>query len=240
MRKIFEQELEQIGTDLSEMGQLVASAIEDAATALRESDLELAQHVIADDARVDALQRRLEEQCVSLLARQQPVATDLRLVISAQRMSATLERMGDLARHVAVIARGRYPETVAPEPLRGTLVAMAEAATRVSRQMVTLMDDHDLALGAEIERNDSVLDELLRTVFEQLLDEEVALSRQQVIDAVLLSRFLERLGDHGVSVAHRISFLVTGDLDASAVLKEHDSLSGPTSPSWTGPGRHVG
>lgn len=234
MRRIFEQELEQIGSDLSEMGQLVAKAIEDATTALRDSDLELAQQVIADDAKIDALQRQLEEQCVSLLARQQPVATDLRVVISALRMSATVERMGDLARHVAIIARGRYPEAVTPEPLRGTLIAMAEAATRVGKQMITLMHDHDLALGAEIERNDTILDDLLRKVFEHVLDESIELSRQQVIDAVLLSRFLERLGDHGVSVAHRITFLVTGDFDGSAVLKEYDSLTGPTCPGHLG------
>lgn len=232
MRKIFEQELEQVGNDLDEMGRLVSTAIEDATIALRDIDLELAQRVIGNDETIDRLQRALEEQCVSLLARQQPVATDLRVVISALRMSATIERMGDLARHVAMIARGRYPESVAPEPLRGTLVAMAEAATTVGKVMVELMAHHDLALGAEMERDDSTLDDLLRQVFEQVLDESIELSRQQVTDAILLSRFLERFGDHGVSVAHRIGYLVTGDFNGSAALREYDVMGGPTGPGY--------
>ena len=109
MREIFEAELKQVGDDLAEMSRLVESAISRAGTALLTADLQLAQSVIASDHAIDALERELDERCVLLLAQQQPVATDLRVVVSALRMSATLERMGDLARHVAQVARGRYP-----------------------------------------------------------------------------------------------------------------------------------
>jgi len=115
VREIFMQELAQVGEDLQRMSRLVIDAIEKASTALQTADLQLAEQVIRADEQIDEIERSLDEQCISLLARQAPVATDLRVVIAALRMSATIERMGDLARHIAYVARGRYPE-VAPSP----------------------------------------------------------------------------------------------------------------------------
>lgn len=214
MRAVFTQELEHVDRDVLLMSGLVATATEDAATALRDGDLDAAQRVLTSDERIDDLQRRVEEQCMSLLARQQPVASDLRYVLSTLRIVATLERMGDLAAHVARISRGAFPVTTAPEPVHGVLVAMAEAAARVGARVRRLMDAPSVELGAELERDDSVLDELRHRALELCRDERVALTRQQTIDVVLLSRFLERLGDHGVSVAHRVGYRVTGDLGA--------------------------
>lgn len=218
MRTIFRQELTEIGDELLALGSLVATAVDKAGRSLANADLQLAEEVIAGDREIDQLESRIESSCLTMLALQQPVATDLRVVVAALRMSATLERMGDLARHVAFAARGAYPNHVATGPLFDTLVKMAEHATELVRKLVVLMDDHNLELVTEIDTQDNELDALLRDTFDLLIRQQVDASRQQVVDAVLLSRFLERLGDHSLSGAKRVAYLVTGDLDASALI----------------------
>nr|WP_257210617.1 PhoU domain-containing protein [Actinomyces ruminis] len=136
MRDIFNQELKQLGTDLASMAEQVATAIERAAEALRSGDIVVAEQVIDADERINDLQRDIDDMCVMLLARQQPVDRDLRNVISALRMAQTLERQGDLARHVAAIARGRYPLPAVPEPVFGLMVKMADAAVRAGHDSV--------------------------------------------------------------------------------------------------------
>lgn len=204
-----------IGDDLLDLGRRVAVAVDKAGRALTEADVQLAQEVIDGDHAIDDIEERIETACVSVLALQQPVATDLRMVVSAMRISATLERMGDLARHVAFAARSAYPTPASSGEMMETLAAMAEAARHLTSLLVTVMEEHDLQLVAEINEKDDRLDALLRRSFELLTQQKVELTRQEVIDAVLLSRFLERLGDHCVAASRRIAYLVTGDLDAS-------------------------
>lgn len=220
MREIFMQELAQVGEDLQRMSRLVIDAIENASTALQTADLQLAERVIRADEQIDEIERSLDEQCISLLARQAPVATDLRVVIAALRMSATIERMGDLARHIAYVARGRYPE-VAPSPaMQEIFTQMGEAATKVAHQVSDLLATRDLELAAGVERDDDTLDALHKQTFTILLDPEIDMTKQQMVDGVLLGRYFERFGDHGVSVARRTSYLVTGDLTNSVARDE--------------------
>ena len=120
MRKVFQAELDQVGDELVEISMLVTEAIEKAIHAFEAADVELAQDVIAADARIDFLQNDLDERAIDILALQGPVASDLRMIVGSLRMSASLERMGDLARHVAQLARLRYPAHVIPEPLAAT------------------------------------------------------------------------------------------------------------------------
>lgn len=211
MREIFKFEMQELGDGLIDMARHMAKAIDHATTAMRTADLTLAEQVIDADKRIDALERDLDERGVSLLARQAPVATDLRVVVTALRMSATIERMGDLARHVAYVTRGRYPEMATVGRLHDILLEMGVQAAKVGKEVVELLETRDLALAAEIEREDDLLDELHRRSFEVVLDESEQLTRQQLVDAVLVGRYLERFGDHGVSVARRMSYLVTGD-----------------------------
>ncbi|MFE6971226.1 phosphate signaling complex protein PhoU [Isoptericola sp. NPDC057653] len=213
MREIFEAELRQVGDDLIEMSRLVESAIRRAGDALLEADHQLAQEVIASDHAIDRLEAELDERCVYLLAQQQPVATDLRVVISALRISATLERMGDLARHVAEIARGRYPAQAVPGPARETFVKMHGAAVHVAQRTTALLATRDVALAAEVEQDDDLLDALHQDTFAAMLDPEWPGTAQETVDVTLLGRYYERFGDHGVSVARRITFLVTGNFD---------------------------
>ena len=212
MRDIFNQELRQLGSDLESMARQVATAIERASESLRNGDIIVAEQVIDADERINDLQRDIDDLCVMLLARQQPVAGDLRAVISALRMAQTLERQGDLARHVASIARGRYPEPPVPEPVMGLILRMADAAVRAGQNTSRLVATRDLELAALIEAQDAELDALHRRSFTMILDPANDLTRQQVVDAVLMGRFLERFGDHSTSVARRVSYLVLGSL----------------------------
>lgn len=211
MREIFDAELRQVGEDLAEMSRLVESAVTRAGKALLEADLELAQEVIASDKTIDHIEASLDERCVHILAQQAPVATDLRVVVSALRMSASLERMGDLARHVAQVARGRYPAHAIVPAAEETFARMSEAAIRVAQRTTTLLTTRDLDVAAAIERDDDLLDELHAETFNKLLAPEWDGTVQEAIDITLVGRYYERFGDHGVSVAKRVTFLVTGD-----------------------------
>ena len=212
VREIFRQEMQQLGDDLLKQGRETARSMERAAESLKDANISLAEQVIDADKRIDALERNLDEMGISLLARQAPVAADLRTVVSVLRISSTLERMGDLARHVAYVARGRYPERVNSGPVYDLLISMAEHATVVGQRVAELLDSRDLSLAETIEEEDSILDELHHKSFDLILDDSLNLSRQEVVDTVLLARYMERFGDHGVSIARRITFLVTGVL----------------------------
>jgi len=211
MRQIFDAELQQVGDDLTEMSRLVESAITRAGTALLEADLQLAQEVIASDRTIDAIEDSLDERCIHILAQQAPVATDLRVVVSALRMSASLERMGDLARHVAQVARGRYPaQAIVPEA-RETFAGMHDAAVRVAQRTTKLLATRDLTVAEALERDDDIIDALHQETFNLLLAPEWRGTVQESVDVTLVGRYYERFGDHGVSIARRVTFLVTGD-----------------------------
>lgn len=212
MRDIFEAELTQLGEDLVAMSSRVEQAVTNAGIALLTADLQLAESVIADDLAIDALERDLDERCVRLLAQQQPVATDLRVVVSALRMSASLERMGDLARHVAQVARARYPVVAVPSGLEPMFTQMQDAAVRVARRVTTLLETRDMALAESIQQDDDLLDTLHADTFSAMLVGDWERSAQETVDVTLLGRYYERFGDHGVSVARRMVYLVTGDL----------------------------
>ena len=210
MRQIFDAELKQLGDDLAAMSRRVEQAISHAGTALMTADLQLAEAVIADDAAIDATEREIDERCILLLARQQPVATDLRTVVSGLRMSATLERMGDLARHIAQVARLRYPREAIPHGLTGTFAEMHDAAMRVASRTTTLLATRDLSVAQEIERDDDLLDGLHEDTFTAMLGGSWTGSPQETVDVTLVGRYYERFGDHGVSIARRVTYLVTG------------------------------
>ena len=211
MRHLFLAELQQLGDDLVSMAQQVEQAIVHAGNALRDQDIALAETVIAEDVAIDEMERVLDERCINLLAQQQPVATDLRTVVSGLRMSASLERQGDLARHIAQVTRARYPEPVVPEHLRPVFDQLDAAATSVAKQVTILLDTHDVELAKQIEQDDDLLDSLHQQLFNEVLRPEWTGSAQQTVDVTLLSRYYERFGDHAVALARRVVYLVTGE-----------------------------
>jgi phosphate transport system protein len=211
MRQQFDEELKGITDQLVEMTHLVGSAMQRATTALLDADLVLAESVIAADEKVDQLNAELEEQAVSTMARQAPVATDLRLLVAGLRMSADLERMGDLARHVAKVARMRYPESAVPPEVRATIVEMGQIAERLVVKTGAIVASRDITAAAELETDDDLMDRLHRSLFTTLLDDDWAYGIEPAIDLTLIGRYYERYADHAVSVARRVVFLVTGE-----------------------------
>jgi phosphate transport system protein len=210
MRAQFHLHLQAISDDLIAMTDHVRVAIADATIALLDGDRERAERVIGDDPRLDELNDKIEDACLWLAATQQPVAADLRALLSGMRMAGSLERMGDLAEHVAKQARMRYPETVVPEQLRGTFQQMGALCEAVALNLATVIRDRDVALAEEIQRQDEELDDLHRQLFTIMLRPEWQEDARHTIDVTLLSRFYERFGDHACSVARRVVHIATG------------------------------
>jgi phosphate transport system protein len=210
MRAAYHEELASIRDSLVEMAHLAGSAMGRATSALLDADLQLAESVISADVTVDALQRDLEHRAIALLARQQPVATDLRLVVTSLRMSADLERCGDLAQHVAKLARLRHPEHAVPGDLRRIILEMGQLAQRLMAQAAEVLITPDVDAALQLEKDDDRMDELHRMIFEHLLDDRWQHGVETAVDVTLAGRYYERFADHAVSVACRVVYLVTG------------------------------
>ncbi|WP_035847715.1 phosphate signaling complex protein PhoU [Kitasatospora azatica] len=211
MRDSYHEELDSIGDSLVEMARMVGSAMGRATTALLDADLALAESVIAADDKVNDLHHELENRAIDLLARQQPVATDLRIVVTSLRMSADLERCGDLARHVAKVARLRYPETAVPNDLHPIVLEMGQLAQRLVSKAGQVIATKDVDAALQLERDDDAMDSLHRELFAHLIDDRWQHGIETGVDVTLIGRYYERFADHAVSVAKRVVFLVTGE-----------------------------
>lgn len=211
MREAFHEELDSINESLVEMTNLVASAMARATTALLDADLQLAESVITADETVDLLRGEIEERAFDVMARQQPVARDLRLMVTSLRIVADLERMGDLALHVAKVARRRYPASAIPPELRSTILEMGQVAQRIVAKAGSVIASRDLELAGELERDDDMMDALHRRLFHVLLETTWTHGMEAAIDITLCGRYYERYADHAVSVARRVIYLVTGE-----------------------------
>jgi phosphate transport system protein len=202
--------LDSVGHTLVEMAGLVGRALSRATTALLEADLVTAEAVISADDAVDALHKELDVRTLDLMARQQPVAGDLRTLVTSLRMSADLERMGDLARHIAKIARMRYPEHAVPAELRPIFERMGEIGAELAEKVADIVEAKDVEAARTLDAQDDAVDRLHSEVFTALLSQDNPYTIESAIDVTLLSRYYERFADHAVSVARRLVFLVTG------------------------------
>ncbi|MFD5466715.1 phosphate signaling complex protein PhoU [Kitasatospora sp. NPDC127059] len=211
MRDAYHEELDAIGDGLVEMARLVGSALGRATTALLDADLALAEGVIAADEKINDLHHDLENRAIDLLARQQPVATDLRIVVTSLRMSADLERCGDLARHVAKVARMRYPESAVPADLHSTVLEMGQLAQRLVAKAGLVIATKDVDKALEMEQDDDRIDALHRELLSHLIDERWHHGIETAVDITLVGRYYERFADHAVSIAKRVVYLVTGE-----------------------------
>lgn len=211
MREVFQQELLEVRERLVEIARLVADSIDNATRAFNESDVSLAEAVIADDVKIDAAAAELDELAINILARQQPVARDLRVVVSALRISASLERMGDMSEHISQLARYRFPDKVVPKSLRGTFKEMGALDVEIARKLVELLETEDLTIAEYIRDEDDKIDALHLSVFEKVLGETWKGQAADTVDATLASRYHERFADHAVSIAKKVQYLATGD-----------------------------
>ena len=210
MREQFQEELDAVSSTLVDMAGLVKTAMQNATTALLTADLALAEKVIADDLIIDEIQHELDAKTINLIARQSPVATDLRTLVTSLRMSADLERMGDLAHHIAKSARMRYPATAVPPELSLTIEEMGRVCVSIIEKVALVIKNRDTDRALEVEKDDDVIDSLHRKIIQTLLDPSWQHGIETAIDMTLLGRYYERCADHAVSIARRVYFLVTG------------------------------
>ncbi|MEP6852904.1 MAG: phosphate signaling complex protein PhoU [bacterium] len=221
MRDLYHDELDAVGVSLLTMTQHARTAMERATAALLDGNLAVAERVIGDDAAIDAIRADLEERTFQLMARQQPVAGDLRLLITTLHLAADLERMGDLALHIAKVARMRYPEIAVPGELRDVVAQMGEVALSLVDKVAEVITGRDVVMAQAIEAEDDSMDALHRKLFTLLLSPNWNHGTEAAIDMTLIGRYYERYADHAVAVARRIVFIVTGrmpePLPASAV-----------------------
>jgi phosphate transport system protein len=210
LRSAFQDELDGVTNTLVDLSKLVSDAISKATHALLNADIKEAEAVIAADDRVDEIQHELDSRIIDIIARQQPVASDLRALVTALRMSADLERMGDMAHHVAKISRLRHPVHAVPAELRTTVEEMGKVARLISDKVGTIINSKDIDRALEVERDDDEMDKLHRKLFTTLLDPNWTHGIESAIDITLIGRYYERYADHAVSVSRRVYFQVTG------------------------------
>ena len=211
MRELFQQELHEVQDRLVAIAQLVVDAITDAVEAFNKSDVTLAESVIVRDNKIDDAVVALDELAIAIMARQAPVAKDLRIVVSALRISASLERMGDMAEHLAQLARYRFPEKVVPKTIRPIFKEMGVLDIELAKMLVVLLKTEDVEIAEKIRDEDDKVDALHLSVFETVLSDSWSQGTETTVDATLASRYLERFADHAVSIAKKMMYLATGE-----------------------------
>lgn len=210
IRSVFQDELDNVSRTLFELSEMVSDSMAKATRAILTKDLSLAEEVISFDEKIDTVQHELDARIIDIIARQQPVATDLRALVTALRMSADFERMGDLAHHVAKVVRLRHPATAVPEKLLGLIESMGVTAEKIAIKAGVVISTRDTELAVQVEKDDDEMDQLHRQLISVLIAPTWEHGIETAIDLTLLGRYYERYADHAVSVARRVIFLVTG------------------------------
>ena len=218
-RKVFHDELDELCSDVVRLSAMASEAIQAGTGALLEFDLTTAERVITDDSFMDALAHDMEERVYLLLARQQPMAVDLRTLVTIVRVVHELERIGDLMGNVAKAARRLYPRQLDPR-LRGLIDRMREQATAQLQVATDAFAERDPVRARALADMDDVMDdlqkELFRTIFSFPARDEAAV--QLAVQVALVGRYFERIADHSVNVAERVAYMVTGRLHAPSVV----------------------
>lgn len=213
MRRAFQDELESVFADLSAIAGQVEIAVSRATQALLTGNAEVAEAVISADSEIDQAREMVEEKAFELLSLQQPVAGDLRVIVAALRMVAELERMGDLAVHVAKVARLRVPEVAVPKDAEPTIRRMAAVAQEMTGKVARIIAERDVDAARALVGDDDEMDSLRRETFRQMLGKEWEHGVEAAVDLALLGRYYERIADHAVSAARRVVFVVTGEAE---------------------------
>ena len=211
IRSAFQDELDGVSQSLVDLTNMVSESIVKSSKALLTADLKLAEEVIATDAKIDDYQHDLDTRIIDIIARQQPVASDLRALITALRMSADLERMGDLSHHIAKVARLRHPNNAIPNDLVLAFTEMGYVAEKLATKVATVITTRDTDMALQVERDDDEMDDLHRKVISGIISNGSSITIESAIDLTLLGRYYERFADHAVAVARRVYFLVKGE-----------------------------
>jgi phosphate transport system protein len=211
MREVFQQQLHEVQDRLVEIANDATKIMKNASDSFNNSDVVLADQAIASAELVNEKALALDELVIRILAKQSPVARDLRILVSALRISASLERMAALAGHIAQIARYRYPGSAIPEALKGTFAEMGALDYELGKKVVKLLKNTDVDLARSIQAEDARVDELHRHVFDTVLDDNWKENAMFTVDVTLASRYHERFADHVVDISAKVSYLTTGE-----------------------------
>ncbi len=209
MRNHFDQQLEKLHEDLITMGGLCETAIGAAVEAVTKGDAEMAKQAMADDSKIDEMERTIEHLCLKLLLQQQPVARDLRTISSALKMISDMERIGDQATDIAEIAKfiqGKHEQTNA------TLHTMATAAIHMVKESVDSFVRRDQALARKVIGDDDLVDSLFDDTKRQLIEfiSRDASNGEYYLDLLMIAKYLERIADHATNIAEWVLFSITG------------------------------
>jgi phosphate transport system protein len=213
MREEFQADLQEVSRLLVTMAESVRAAMRKATTALLTADREAAESVIARDVEINNIYTQVEAKVADTIARQAPVASDLRMVITALHISASIERMGDLAEHVAKTALRRHPSPAVPAELRGVFQSMADVADEMAEKIAAVLASPNAEAAAELEKDDDAMDDLERDLFKILLADDWPYGAETAIDGALLGRFYERFADHAVNSGAQVVYLITGETE---------------------------
>ena len=214
MRDAFQEELDSIHDTLVKMGNLVEQSMSEATKALLQPNLEIAEKVIKNDDVIDDMQHELDARTMMIIARQSPVTGDLRTLVTSLRMSADLERMGDMAHHIAKLARMRFPNSAAPAELTEIIQNMDRVAVGIIKKTTSAIDTRNTTLALQLEADDDEMDKLHRQLFKTLMDTNWPHGTEVAIDMTLLGRYYERCADHAVSVGRRVYYMVNGEYNS--------------------------
>lgn len=206
----FEEELKQLNDMLQEMGSLVARSIQRSVLCLVEKNEDYAHQVIRDESRVDMMEVQIDEMVTSLIVREQPVARDMRLVVSAIKISTDLERMGDLAVHIAERALA-----LMTQPGISEIVNFSEISGTVESMVLSSLESfvkRDESIARSVMEMDNSVDRARNTIQRQLVDlmKRDPDSVTRALDEILIARKLERIADHATNIAEDVVFLVQG------------------------------
>jgi phosphate transport system protein len=207
MRKAFHEQIDLLIDDLARLTLMVEACVVQATAALLDADAQEARRVVRGGEQLATLVRDLDERSLILAAREQPVARDLRAVVAAFRITADLERMGQLAVHVAEAAARSYPDAVVPAELRQTVADMGRVAQTCTAEVAGALTARDWRAAARLSRGDDEMDALEKSLYRRVLDRGWPHGVETAVDAALIGRYFERYADHAVAVAHRIAFV---------------------------------
>ena len=212
MRRTFHEQLEDLRLDVIRLGGMTVELVSGATLALLDGDLTIAQQTIHNDEPIDELTHRIEDGCFSLLALQQPMATDLRTILATLRIAHELERSADLSVNIAKATRRLYPSPLDPK-VRGIIDQMGRQAANQTRLALDAYADVDPSWARALSDMDDAMDDLqkdlFRVIFSLHTDDESSL--QRAVQIALVGRYFERIADHAVNTGERVAFMVTGE-----------------------------
>lgn len=218
MRNRFDMQLENLSVQLITMGNLCEKAIANATEALKKGDLELAKLVIREDQEIDQMEKEIETMCLKLLLQQQPVAKDLRQISAALKMITDMERIGDQTSDIAEIIISAGMSAVKDT---NEIARMAEATSQMVHDSVLAYVSKDLTLAYKVMEADDKVDELFDCVKRKLVKviaNEHEHIGERAIDMMMITKYLERIGDHATNIAEWVEFSLTGvHRDSAAV-----------------------